>query len=60
MKNLQRDILQEFVESERKRGCVRPKNLSDLERCPTDDEEEYCEESSCPVDRFLKKNKGLR
>ena len=54
------EVLEEFVEAQGKRGYQRPCNLSEIERCPTDDEEDYQEDSHCPVDRFLKKNKGLR
>lgn len=54
------DILEEFVEAQGKRGYQRPRNLSEIERCPLDDEGYVEEDSHCPVDRFLKKNKGLR
>jgi hypothetical protein len=54
------EVLQEFAEAEQERGYVRPCNLSEIERCPSNDEDNSQEDSSCPVDTFLRKNKGLR
>jgi hypothetical protein len=60
MTRLQVEILTEFAKAQAKSGYKRPNNLSDIERCPSDDDDIYQEDSSCPVDTFLRKNKGLR
>lgn len=60
MTKLQVDILKEFAEAQNKRGYVRPCNLSDIERCPSNDEDNSQEDSSCPVDAFIRKGRGLR
>jgi hypothetical protein len=60
MTNLQKDILEDFIEAQGKSGYKRPKNLSEMERESNDDDVFDIGEAHCPVDRFIKKNRGWK
>lgn len=60
MTNLYEDVLTEITTVQDLRGYTRPKNLSELEREPTDDDVYDISDAHCRVDLFLKKNRGLK
>lgn len=60
MRNLQEDIKDEFTSAQALRGYERPKNLSEIEREPMNDDVYDIPESRISVDVFLKKNRGWR
>ena len=60
MKNLQDDIKEEFTFVQSLHGYERPKNLSEMEREPMNDDVYDISNSRISVDVFLKKNRGWR